>query len=1224
MNSPKLLLIVIFNIITFTLHAHTEFMGVFESKNTFLNFNNSFFNESNHSNKFKNKVPLSIIDNDPCTDGAIVGTVTANDPDADGINNICDLDDDNDGILDEDELCTDAVSNFPSPEKGYLFQGNPTNVYLVDIATGISTLHQSLSYYINGAAINEADGLIWAVEKVNNFIVLIDPSTFNIIETLTIHAPSVAAAYDPVKKQFVTFNKDIIQVIDGNPNSPTYKTQVASFPGNGKGIVDLGYNTSDGGFYGIPTGSNKLYKIDTVNENVTLIGEIVDLPNGTYGAIYTTLEGKFYMSNNTTGVIYEMELKKALAATVFSNGPAASQNDGAKVINVDINGNLICLDTDNDGISNSLDLDSDGDGFTDVEESGGIDTDKDGDLDGNGIDTNGKVTGSTGGYAGNIGTTTYAHQMSIITPPTDQTTVSGESVSFSVVGRADMATNYANGIPLYDSPGNATDRIIYQWYLGDPDNGGTILTDSGVYTGTNSATLNISSADGLFGNDFYVKLTHLDNIFLADTAHASLIGDPCDPQASGNPDIDLNGVSDICQSLIISQYVESNSGTGPKGIEIFNLSPGDFDFSETNIYINVATEGNPNNYTNELVLNSGILPSGEVIVIGSSEVQDYLNGKGLTYITFIQHDFTFDGDDTVIISESATNGGTDYDMIGELTATDPGDNWSGNGVQTSNSNISVIDFYNDNQFVTGGSSTGWSDPSLRYVLTSNDPAGEYGLAGFGEAPIRNVWLGTVSDNFHTTSNWKDTTHANLSNDNVLIPTAGVTYYPRAYEDINLKSIKLLSGAQLKPLAFASSRVMYEQEILTSNWYLIGSPLTGHSFTNDYISFHNIPTAGTDRAFGTYETTDDTWSYLQSNIEMNTSSGVGYQVKKSAAGILTFTGFINDNDVNTTVANNGQAYNLISNPYTSNINSYNFLIDNIARLEIQVIWLWNQEEANYESHIVQEQFIITPTQGFFVKVKSNFATNLVFNKGIQCVVCEGDFQKVENSEILLKMTDGDKNRIAKIFYNENATATYDEGLEGETFGGGNYQNPLDIYTHLLSDSSGVKYQIQSLPNSDYENMIVPVGVTAAAGKEITIKAEINNLPSDIKVTLEDRENNTFTELNDNSFKITLDKAVNGIGRFYLHTTSKSILNVDNIDATSNFINIYNTSNNNLTVEGLNESANIRLYSIQGKEIFDTKINSNGLSSIQLPKLSRGVYIVSLKNETVQLSKKIIIK
>ena len=50
---------------------------------------------------------------DPCTYEAIAGTVTINDPDADGLNNICDLDDDNDGILDTDEQsCVLGVCTF--------------------------------------------------------------------------------------------------------------------------------------------------------------------------------------------------------------------------------------------------------------------------------------------------------------------------------------------------------------------------------------------------------------------------------------------------------------------------------------------------------------------------------------------------------------------------------------------------------------------------------------------------------------------------------------------------------------------------------------------------------------------------------------------------------------------------------------------------------------------------------------------------------------------------------------------------------------------------------------------------------------------------------------------------------------------------------------------------------------------------------------------------------
>ena len=105
-------------------------------------------------------------------------------------------------------------------------------------------------------------------------MVLIDPNTFNIVETLSITDSAVSGAYDPVKKQYVTVTKTDIQIFDGNPDSPTYKTEVASFSGIGKNVVDLGYNTSDGSFYGIPSNTNELYKVDTTNETMTLVGNV--------------------------------------------------------------------------------------------------------------------------------------------------------------------------------------------------------------------------------------------------------------------------------------------------------------------------------------------------------------------------------------------------------------------------------------------------------------------------------------------------------------------------------------------------------------------------------------------------------------------------------------------------------------------------------------------------------------------------------------------------------------------------------------------------------------------------------------------------------------------------------------------------------------------------------------------------------------------------------------
>ncbi|MBU3009852.1 T9SS type A sorting domain-containing protein [Polaribacter vadi] len=1460
MKSPNIILFVIINVMSFSLHAQLNNLNENNLQNDFSNFTeNTILNSdtntelwyknvftktseneaptidktiseekpSSKSNFFKSLIGK----NDPCTDGAIIGTPTANDTDGDGVNNICDLDDDNDGILDEDEACANTVTSFPNAEKGYLFQGNPTNVYLVDLDTGVSTLHQTLSYYINGVTVNEDDGYFWAINKSSNQVVLVDPYTFNIVDTLNISDSAVSGAYDPIKKQYVTATPSLVQVFDGDPDSPTYKTEVSSFSRSGGNLIDLGYNTSDGNIYGIKNSSNELHKIDTTNETATIEGNISGLPSGNYGAIYTTLDGNFYMSNNTTGDIYIMELRNGLTATVFSNGPASNTNDGAKVLSVDLSGNQVCLDTDDDGTPNSQDLDSDADGYYDVVEAGGVDNDGDGMLDGNGFDSEGKVTGGSGGYNGSSGSENQAHRMTITTSPSDDTTGFGGTASFSVIATAEQATNYLNGSPVYDSPGNASARIIYQWYLGNPDTDGIALTDTGVYSNTNTATLTISSATGLYTNRYYVRLTHLDNDNLEETENAQLIANPCDSVASGNPDNDGDGISDSCDddddndgildsnesssdtdgdglidtfdtdsdndgcydvtesggidangdgvldgtsynqsngqviggsggyngvngyeaiaqtveitsspsnssvleyetasftvvgqsstatsynsgtpiygnlgndndnityqwyigdpenggeaitnqgiysgadtatldievvsgldnttyyivignsnpcatevqqallsvsnaaantsTLIISQYIESDSGTAPRGIEIFNPTTGTFNFSNNNVCINIVAEGNSANYSNALTISSGTLSGGEVLVVGSSEIEDYLIENELRDVTFIEHDFNFDGDDTIILSNITTSGGTIYDMFGELTATDPGDSWSGGGVETRNCNLSIKDYENDNQFFSSGTSSGWSNPSTRFKQTNSNPSGTRGLRGCGEAPIKNVWVGNDSEDFHKRSNWKNNTHKNLYCDNVTIPNTGVTNYPTSYSPVNLKSLKIKSGARFNSLSSCSGKVRQERETTSTNWYLMGSPLNGHTFNDEFVTANNIPTLNTDIAIAEYVTPTDSWSYLQTGGSLNATPGVGYSIKRdNTEEPLTFTGTLNTENVTIPVLNTGCGYNLISNPYSTNISTQDLLQDNTSDLVMEAVWVWNQQEDNYEVYVGADDFIAAPTQGFLVKARNN--TNITINKNVRCHSCSGSFQKTAKSEIILNMTDGNKNRVAKIYYNQNATTEFDNGLDGRTFHG--IANPLDIYTHLLSSNSnvefqGVKFQVQSLPNSDYENMVVPVGITAAIGEEITINAEINNLPSDINVYLEDRENNTFTNLSLEDFKITLNASLNGIGRFYIHTTTNSVLSTDDISVSTDYINIYNSSKNILTIAGLQaKNAEIKMYAIDGKQVLNTKITSTGLSTIKLPKLSKGIYIVNLDDNEIQLSKKIII-
>ena len=139
--------------------------------------------------------------------------------------------------------------------------------------------------------------------------------------------------------------------------------------------------------------------------------------------------------------------------------------------------------------------------------------------------------------------------MGVSVLPTDQVVGLGEPATFSLTASADSATSYAAGVPIYGTSGNADSGLNYQWYLGDPENGGTQLVEGGVYSGTTTNTLNISNSSGLFGSEYYIEVTHEANLCISEIHSAILLensGDPCDPIVSGNLDTDNDGVSDEC------------------------------------------------------------------------------------------------------------------------------------------------------------------------------------------------------------------------------------------------------------------------------------------------------------------------------------------------------------------------------------------------------------------------------------------------------------------------------------------------------------------------------------------------------------------------------------------------------------------------------------------------------------------------------------------------------
>ena len=500
--------------------------------------------------------------------------------------------------------------------------------------------------------------------------------------------------------------------------------------------------------------------------------------------------------------------------------------------------------------------------------------------------------------------------------------------------------------------------------------------------------------------------------------------------------------------------------------------------------------------------------------------------------------------------------------------------------------------------------------------------------------LNNVtWTGGTDTDWATAANW-DINTVPSATDNVIIPD--VTNAPIigaiTGAEINNSTItepdgiNITSGGSLIVNGTSSGNITYNRTLATTNWYLVSSPVVGETYDNAYVTANGIASGnGNNRGIGPYTTSDDSWDYMQAGETANFSAGTGYSVKRSSSGAASFTGTLNvDNaGVDVVLSSDGNRFNLLGNPYTSHISSATFLANEGAVSETQTLWVWNQGSGSgaYEVKIIADAMVIAPAQGFFVKANAaggtfNFTESNQASSG-------GTFQRTEaRPEMHLTLSNQSDVREAKIYYIENMTLGFDVGYEGELFNG--VANPLAIYTHLVADSEGKNYQVQSLPDNDFEDTIIPLGINAISGSSISIEASKNNFPEGMNIYLEDKQDNSFTLLESGvNFNTTLENDLSGIGRFYLHTTSSTMSTNDL--ATNNNLSIYSYNRETLRVVGIQKGvANISIYNLLGQEVLSSSFQGNGVNDISLPSIINGIYIVKIISENRTINRKIIIQ
>ena len=391
----------------------------------------------------------------------------AQDWDKDGIADITDLDDDNDGIPDAVECptCnTDPFQNgsFELPAYG-------------DVAYHLTTA-------VPG----------WATTATDNYIELWTNSYLGV-------APYQGTQIAEIN---ATQNATLYQNFCLNGNGATILWRVRHRGRDGVDVANVGFGTSatsltnvavmsDGnttwgsynGVYTVPAGVTSLYMgltaVSTATGDVA-IGNLIDDIQITIVEQPCDNDGdgipnRLDLDSDGDGI---PDLVEAGGIDTDGNGTvdgfADSDGDGlANTYDATSGGvNIANLDTDGDGIPNYKDLDSDNDGIPDVLEAGGADTNNDGKLDATADTDNDGLADLVDGDVGNDGTAENTAGALIITSTVGST--AGRPASYP------RANADGNGLPNpydLDSDGDGILDSRESGLAGDTNNDGVIKSD---------------------------------------------------------------------------------------------------------------------------------------------------------------------------------------------------------------------------------------------------------------------------------------------------------------------------------------------------------------------------------------------------------------------------------------------------------------------------------------------------------------------------------------------------------------------------------------------------------------------------------------------------------------------------------------------------------------------------------------------------------------------------
>ena len=389
--------------------------------------------------------------------------------------------------------------------------------------------------------------------------------------------------------------------------------------------------------------------------------------------------------------------------------------------------------------------------------------------------------------------------------------------------------------------------------------------------------------------------------------------------------------------------------------------------------------------------------------------------------------------------------------------------------------------------------------------------------------------------------------------------------------------------------------------------------------------------------------------LQNKTTYNFETAKGYAIRapnnystSEQTVDWTFTGVPNNGIITLPVQRNGNGFNLIGNPFPSNISFSQFYSANSSIID-PIAYFWTNvnpnppiiqgssyDGANYAIRnltggVGAVNSTIAPTdeivvgQGFIIKKTNVGNANIIFNNSMR-TSSKGTFFNARtastDNKIWLKLTTPAKNfNTLLIGYVKGATDGLDRGYDAEPI-----TQSSDMFYSVIDNKNLV---IQGRNNSFTNNDIVTLGATffEKGNYEISISQVEGIFNGSQAVYLRDKTLNKTINLSQENYPFYAD-AGDVKNRFEIVYKPDATLATSNI-VKNEEISIYE-SDGKIFLENKSEKfKKIEIFDTAGKLIYTFTPNTN-LFSIEKSDLNKGLFIFNTSSNSKTTSKKFVVK